>query len=91
MPLGRSRSVDGPRALDIVVAAASVVLIAAGFVSYSVCGGGLSFVLFGAPAVLLGLAMGRYGALALIIPCTLIAVTLIGVGLYIASVSGCFV
>jgi len=70
---------------------ASVALIAAGFALYGVCGGGLSFVLFGAPAVLLGIAMGRYGALALIIPCALIAVTLIGVGLYIANVSGCIV
>jgi len=81
--------VDRPHSLDIVVAIASLAFVGVGFTLYGVCGGGVSLVLFGAPAVLFGFIMGRYGALALIIPCVLIAVTLIGAGLYVASTAGC--
>lgn len=67
----------------------AIAFVVAGFVLAGLCGGGLALVLFGIATGLIGGVVALSGGYAVLIPTGLMVVTLVGVGLFIVSSSGC--
>jgi hypothetical protein len=81
--------VPNVRLTDALVVVAIIVLMGGGLATLTLCGGGASLVLFGAAVVLLGVALGRSGGWALIIPISIAALTLVAAGWFVAGGAGC--
>jgi hypothetical protein len=75
--------------IDAIVVAGIFAAIGVGFALFNVCGGGFTLALFGGAIALLGYALGRSNAWATIIPVCIVTLTLVGAGVYAASVAGC--
>jgi hypothetical protein len=74
---------------DAIVVASIIALVGVGFATLGFCGGGDSLVLFAGAVVLLGIALVRSGAWAVIIPISLVALTLVAGGWFLANGAGC--
>jgi hypothetical protein len=81
--------VPNPRFSDAIVVIAIIALVGAGFAFLGVCGGGDSLVLFAGAVAFLGVALGRSGAWAVIIPISILALTLVAGGWFLANGAGC--
>lgn len=90
MPSPYRQPVPNPRVADAVLVVATIALVAAGFAFLGTCGGGDSLVLFAGAAVFLGLALGRSGAWAVIIPVAIVAFILVVGGWFLANGAGCY-
>lgn len=75
--------------IDFLLSVCSVVLLVLGFVLLGVCGGGISFVLFGLAVGVMGGVVAHMGGLVILTASLLIVVTLVWAGLLFASQSGC--
>jgi hypothetical protein len=84
-----SRPVPNPRLGDAILVTAVIVLVAAGFALLGVCGGGDSLALFAAAVVFLGIALGRSGAWAVVIPISIAGATLVAGAWFLANGAGC--
>jgi len=81
--------VPNPPFVDAIVVAASITLVGVGFVLFGVCGGGDSLVLFGVAVALLYIPLSRSGAWATLIPISILSLTLVAAGWYVAIGAGC--
>ena len=89
MPGPYSTPVPNPRLADAALVVGIIALIGAGFAFLGLCGGGASLALFGAAVLLLGVALGRSGGWALIIPISIVVLTLVLAAWFVAAGSGC--
>jgi hypothetical protein len=84
-----STPVPNVRLTDAIVVIAIIALVGSGFALLGVCGGGDSLFLFAGAVVFLGIALGRSGAWAVAIPISILALTLVAGGWFLASGAGC--
>ena len=89
MPPTRFPFVAGPHAIDAVFVIGIFVAVGLAFALFGFCGGGASLALFGVAVALLGYTLGRSNAWATIIPICIVTLTLVGAGVYAASLAGC--
>lgn len=77
------------RVLDLVGLVGCLGFLGGGLAYSPVCDGGIALILFGIAVAFLGLVLFREGAWATVIPIAIVTLTLVGGGVYGASVGGC--
>ena len=82
--------VPRPEFVNAIAVVAAIAFLGAGFALFGVCDGGVSLILCGAAAAVLGgLPLFHPDSLALVFLISIIALTLVIGGLYGMSVAGC--
>jgi hypothetical protein len=84
-----SRGFDRRSIVALALILAGPALLVAGFLSFQICGAGLSLILFAGSVGVVGGAVARIGGLAVILPAVLAVVTLGWAGWVLASGAGC--
>jgi hypothetical protein len=84
-----STPVANVRFTDAIVVIAIIALVSSGFAFLGECGGGISLALFAGAILFLGIALGRSGAWAAIIPIIIASLTLVAGAWFLATGAGC--
>lgn len=87
--MGRPVSERRRHTIDYLLTLGAVVLLVVGFLSLGVCGGGVTFILLGTAAGVIGVVIAHMGGAVILTASLLFVVTLLWAGILIASQSGC--
>lgn len=80
---------NAARRIVLALSLAAVALVVAGILVIGVCGGGVSLLVFAGAVAAMGAVVARMGGLAILLPASLIVLTLVAAGLLFASGAGC--
>lgn len=85
----RPRSVSRGHVVDYILSLGAAALLVIALLVPGVCGGGVSFILLGSAAGVIGVVVAHMGGAAILMASLLFVVTLVWAGVLLALQSGC--